>query len=235
MVQNSIFCLAIHPDAKPRAGVDRAKDRVEFLIKNLADAQEKIIIPMPAFAEFLVLAGAEGPKYLEIIKDNSIFRLEPFDERAAIELATAEIKARKAGNKRGSVVPFTEWQKVKFDRQITSIAKVHGVSVLYSDDPDIKSHGDDMEVKVVSLAELPLPPAVQQPLFPAPTPVEAPDGRTTEAPSNPAAVQGSGSGPTPSEAGAEAKAAGESEKKTSGEVATSRTDDAATDLGLSKG
>jgi len=98
----------LHPDAKPPSGVDRAKKRVDYLLERLAESNEQIILPAPAFAEFLVLAGADAPKYLAIIRDNSSLRVEPFDERASIQLADMEISARVAGNKRGpkdSVAP----------------------------------------------------------------------------------------------------------------------------------
>lgn len=157
---NSIFCIAIHPDAKPRSGVDRGRERVEYLLENLKQQDERIIIPAPAFSEFLVLAGDEGPLYLAKIRDMSIFRIEPFDDRAAVELADIEIAIRAKGDKRGSV-PEAEWQKVKFDRQIIAIAKVHGVRCIYSDDPHIAKHGKDCGLEVIALADLPIPPATQ--------------------------------------------------------------------------
>ena len=157
---NSIFCLVLHPNAKPRTTVDRVKERVDFLVETLAAEQERIILPAPVFAEFLVFAGQDGPEYIRKIRDNSVFRIEPFDDRAAIELAQIELDARAAGNKRGAA-ENEPWQKVKFDRQIVAIAKVHGASRIYSDDPDLKNHGNDCGIAVVDLSGLPLPPAVQ--------------------------------------------------------------------------
>jgi hypothetical protein len=81
---NSIFCLALHPDARPRSTVDRAKERVDYLLERLAASNERVILPAPAFAEFLILAGVDAPKYLSVIRDNAIFRIEPFDERASL-------------------------------------------------------------------------------------------------------------------------------------------------------
>ena len=101
----------------------------------------------------------------------SIFRVEPFDDRAAVELADAEIAIRAKGGKRGSV-PEAPWQKVKFDRQIIAISKFHGVRCIYSDDPDIEKHGKDCGLNVVTLSDLPLPPAVQIDLLLNLVPVE---------------------------------------------------------------
>jgi hypothetical protein len=160
---NSIFCLVLHPDAKPRSQVGRVKDRIDYLMDTLKEQNERIILPAPAFAEFLVLAGSEAPQYVSVIRDNAIFRIEPCDERAAIELADMEISARSKGNKRGSATD-SEWQKVKFDRQIVAIAKTHAATRIYSDDPHIANHGADCDIKVIDLAHLAVPPAVQQEL-----------------------------------------------------------------------
>ena len=62
---NSIFCLLLHPDAKPPTGVDRAKDRVRHLIDTLRNNKEVAIIPAPVLSEFLVFAGKDAPAYLE--------------------------------------------------------------------------------------------------------------------------------------------------------------------------
>jgi predicted nucleic acid-binding protein len=138
---------------------------VDHLLATLAEQNERIVLPAPAFCEFLVFAAKDAPAYLAKIRDNPIFRIEPFDERAAIELADLELAIRAKGKKRGSA-PGAPWQKVKVDRQIVAIARVHQVRCVYSDDPDIVGHGKDCRVRVVTLAELPLPPAVQEELFP---------------------------------------------------------------------
>lgn len=155
---NSIFSIAIHPESK--GSVDRASDRVDYLLENLKRLDERIVLPAPAFSEFLVLAKHDGPLYMAKIREMSIFRIEPFDERAAIELADIELSIRARGGKRGSV-PEADWQKIKFDRQIVAIAKAHGCKRLYSDDPHIVRHGEDCDLEVIQLADLPLPPAVQ--------------------------------------------------------------------------
>ena len=142
---NSIFCLTLHPDAKPRSSVDRVQDRIEHLLQTLRDNKEVAILPTPALSEFLVFAGKSAPEYLVKIRESSFLRIEPFDERAAIELADREISAREKGNKRGSA-NTSDWQKVKFDRQIVAVALVHKASTIYSDDPDIAAHGKDCGV-----------------------------------------------------------------------------------------
>lgn len=157
---NSIFCLVLHPDARARSEVDSPKERVGFLLDSLKERKEAVILPAPAFAEFLILAGEDAPKYISKIRENCVFRIEPFDDRAAIEIAQIEIEARNKGNKRGSA-EGEEWQKVKFDRQIVAIARVNNAKPIYSDDPDIVKHGKDCDVEVISLSSLPMPPSHQ--------------------------------------------------------------------------
>jgi hypothetical protein len=58
---NSIFCLTLHPDAKPRTTVDRVQDRIQHLLATLRDNKETFIIPAPVLSEFLVFAGKDAP------------------------------------------------------------------------------------------------------------------------------------------------------------------------------
>jgi len=201
---NTVFCLTLHPDAKPPSGVARAKDRIEYLLETLRDNGETVIIPTPVLAEFLVFAGADAPDYLIKIRESSLFRIEPFDERAAIELADMELAERSKGNKRGSATQ-SEWQKVKFDRQIIAIAKANSASVVYSDDPGVVAHGKDCGVSVLGLADLPLPPSKQELLaFEGEKNESEKDIPIQALESGPADVRGSDNGPTADQAGTEA-------------------------------
>jgi hypothetical protein len=177
--------------------VDRSRDRVEYLLETLRKQDERIIIPAPAFSEFLVLAGEDGPLYLAKIREMSIFRVVPFDNRAAIELADIEIAIRAKLGKRGSV-PEADWQKVKFDRQIVAIAKSHGARCIYSDDPHIEKHGKDCGIEVIPLSKLPLPPAVQTTLDLKEVASIHDQDKVTSAPSD---ISGSGDGHPEGQAG----------------------------------
>jgi hypothetical protein len=66
----------------------------------------------------------------------------------------------KKGNKRGA--SDATWAKVKYDRQIVAIAKVHSATTIYSDDGDIETLGKRAKINVVGLAALPLPPQKAQ-------------------------------------------------------------------------
>jgi predicted nucleic acid-binding protein len=155
--------LFLHPDAKAsddpatKKPTDKARERVEQLIDDLDSQRERIIIPAPALSEFLVLAGKDGPRYLSEISLQASFYIQPFDQLAAIELAGMELLARNKGHKRSPLQQDVPWQKVKFDRQIVAIAKLHKAHTIYSTDDDVKVIAEDLGIKAVSVWELPLP------------------------------------------------------------------------------
>lgn len=135
--------------------VDRCKERLDYLIATLAKDKAKIVVPTPALAEVLVYAQQGAPERLNIIKTSKHFRVVPFDERAAVEFATAQV------NGRGS----TPRAKAKFDDQIIAIAAVEQATAIYSDDDDIAKRSGS-RFQVVGIEALPLPPEdAQQELF----------------------------------------------------------------------
>lgn len=162
-VDAGILSLLLHPKAKPPNDpstgkpVEKAHERIEQLIDYLDSEKERIIIPAPALSEFLVLAGADGPQYLSEIALQSHIYIQPFDQLAAIELAAIELLARKKGNKRHPLPAVVPWQKVKLDRQIVAISKLHQCKAIYSDDGDVRSIAEDIGIKVISTWELDLP------------------------------------------------------------------------------
>ena len=84
--------------------------------------------------------------------------------KAAIEAAESQRRALDTGDKKSGATGT--WQKVKVDRQIVAIAKVHGVDELYSDDDDVRRLAESDSVPVKGVADLPLPPVdPQAPLF----------------------------------------------------------------------
>jgi hypothetical protein len=141
--------------------IDRPKERIEYLVQKLDKTGTNIVIPTPALSEALVRAGVAGSQDLiEKLQKFAVFRIEPFDLRAAIEVAAMSRDAMAGGGKRGQ--SSATWAKVKYDRQIVAISKVHGVTTIYSDDGDIRALGEKAKIKVVSVADLPLPPQKAQ-------------------------------------------------------------------------
>ena len=151
----------LDPSAKPPIDRDtnqpvaRAKERVDLLLANFKGREEAVLIPTPVLCEVLVGAGDAGPQYLEILSDTSRFRIAPFDERAAVELAEMTRSALSAGDLRAGAK--TTRAKLKFDRQILAIARVEGEKIVYSDDQDIARLGKPLGFTVIPIRELPSP------------------------------------------------------------------------------
>ena len=49
------------------------------------------------------------------------------------------------------------WQKIKFGRQIASIARVAGAKTLYTNDGPLKTTADKLGMNVIGIHELPIP------------------------------------------------------------------------------
>lgn len=119
-----------------------------------------MIVPTPVLGEILVRASDAGPAYLDALKSSARFRLQPFDVRAAVEVAQMTREAIESGDKkRGSSSP---WHKIKFDQQIVAIARTEGATVIYSDDDDIRRLARRLGIDVIGIADLALPPGDPQ-------------------------------------------------------------------------
>jgi predicted nucleic acid-binding protein len=161
VIDANILLLLLRPDAGVPVGPDGkpvayAKERIEFLTRELEKAKIKIVIPTPVLGEALVSAGpAASQKIVEEINKYAAFRIEPFDTRAAIEVAAMTHTALDGGKKRGAATG--PWQKVKIDRQIVAIAKVVKATAIYSDDDDIRALAKTEGIPVLGVADLPIP------------------------------------------------------------------------------
>ncbi len=145
-------------DPKIKGGGD-IDVRLDYLLRTLEEAREIIVVPTPALSEVLIGAKDAAPQYLDIINRSSRFNDVSFDERAAVEAAAAHREAIGAGDKKeGS----PSWTKVKFDRQIVAIAKVEGVTRIYSNDDDIRRYATRDQIELISINDLPIPTEKQQ-------------------------------------------------------------------------
>ena len=143
-------------DPETEKPVADAKARIDLLIRTLEGRRETIVIPTPALSEVLVHAGEAGHRYLEILNTTRCFRVESFDQRAAVELAAMTRDAISAGDLRAGTVATRA--KLKFDRQIISIARTQGQTIIYSDDEDIAKLAEALELEVIPVHALPRPP-----------------------------------------------------------------------------
>lgn len=158
---SSVLLYLLDPDAKApvdpatRAPLQDVKARVELLIKTIKNDKEVIIVPTPVLSEILVHAGTAGSRYLQELSNRRWFRIEPFDQGAAVELADMTRDALSAGDLRAGTDATRA--KLKFDRQIIAIAKALNETVIYSDDKDIATLAGALGIEVISTFGLPAP------------------------------------------------------------------------------
>jgi predicted nucleic acid-binding protein len=161
----SVLLLVLNPNAKPPKDsltgqtVEKAPERIQHLISRLSKSKTKILIPTPVLSEVLVHAGNATNEYLEKINRENVFRIVPFDQKAAIEAAISTHDALARGNfKIDAADPNATRGKVKFDRQIVAIAKAEGASAIYSDDADVVSYTIAAGLKAYRTVDLDLRP-----------------------------------------------------------------------------
>lgn len=163
--------LLFYPDARPPIDIttnqplDRCKDRIDLLLQNLSEAGTQILVPTPVLSEILVTSGTDKARVLNEINNTYAFRIQPFGEMDAIEVAMltdADLQSGKRLSKDETIA------KVKYDRQIIAIAKVNGAKTIYSDDIGLGKRAKANGIPVIKTAELPLPsePPQAELLFP---------------------------------------------------------------------
>jgi predicted nucleic acid-binding protein len=170
----------VQPPLDPATGypVEHAEARISGLVETLGKARTRIIIPSPALSELLVRAGNGTAELVTRLMKSSTFRVLPFDTRAAIELALMTRAALDSGDKRSGI--DAPWTKIKFDRQIVAIAKVAGATAIYSDDQQLRAFAEEQGLKVIGLADLPIPESARQPELPLPEPPASTEDATKE-------------------------------------------------------
>ncbi len=161
----SVLLLLLNPKTKPPIDtatnqvVKNASARISHLVDVLSNAKEKIVIPTPVLSELLVHAGDATNKYLDILNSQAVFRIAPFDQKAAIEAAIAmEDAINRGGIRIDAKDPNVTRGKVKFDRQIVAIAKAEGATTVYSDDDDVIKYARQAGLSAYRTVDLDLPP-----------------------------------------------------------------------------
>ena len=158
----TMLLLAIKPNiVKPPIDkatgrlVDNVEVRINALIEKLEKEKSRIVVPTPALSELLVRAGSDTESLVQEIQRNAVFRIEPFDTLAAIEVAMMTRQALNGGDKRDGANAV--WAKIKYDRQIVAIAKVHRATTIYSDDEHVGTLCKRHKFDFVGIADLPVP------------------------------------------------------------------------------
>lgn len=162
VADTATLLFILQPDAPAPLGddghqIEKCRERVELLLKNLSEAGVRVVVPTPVLAELMVSVGPGKVQLLGEINTSAAFSVVPFDQIAAIECACLNdpTMAKKLG-------PKDTKAKVKFDRQILAIAKVAGVHTLYTDDKRLIARAAANGLKAVRMQDLPLPPEPPQ-------------------------------------------------------------------------
>lgn len=169
VIDATVLLLLFQPTAKPPMDettgqpVTRCKERIEWLLENLSQANVQVLVPTPVLSEILVAAGPEKSKILNEIGSVYAFRIQPFDMIAAIEVAFLTDQDLQSGRK---LTADETKAKVKYDRQIIAIAKVNQVKTIYSDDVQLGKKAIDNGIEAITTAGLPLPPDPPQSKLP---------------------------------------------------------------------
>lgn len=157
----TMLLLLVAPDvAVPRdtSGdpISYSRERMYGLIAELSERKTKIIIPTPALSEVFVRTDQNTAiAYVQKLKKSRHFRVEPFCERAALEVALISRDARASGDKKDG--RDATWAKIKYDRQIVGIAAAHNAGTLYTDDAGLKATASRRGLRAIGLADLPIP------------------------------------------------------------------------------
>lgn len=161
VIDSTALAMLLNPETPPPLDpttgktTTEAKARIEQLCRQMEENGDVLIIPTPVLAEVLVRAGQEGAQMLEILQRQAFVRVKPFDQAAAIEYAIMTQEALAKGHKGGGHAQ--PWQRVKFDRQIISIARVCGADQIYSDDGDLINFAGVAGLNSFSTWSLPIP------------------------------------------------------------------------------
>ncbi len=141
------------------------RTRMEQFFVAAEKAKSKIIIPMPAVAEFLVRCDTAAIRILNLLEKKSYIFMAPFDRPAAFECAQLDRAALGSGHKKdGSLEP---WQKIKIDRQIVAIGKANGANLVISDDESVRDNALRVGMQAITISELELTPQQEDWIKPA--------------------------------------------------------------------
>jgi predicted nucleic acid-binding protein len=140
------------------------KERLDYFFKCVEKYKSKIIIPMPAVAEFLVKADHASIESLNKLEKKKYILLAPFDRAAAFECAQLDRAALGTGNKKDGAIE--DWQKIKVDRQIVAIGKSQGVSLIITEDNGVKNSALRVGIEAKAINDLELPASARQEKLP---------------------------------------------------------------------
>ncbi|QFH65042.1 type II toxin-antitoxin system VapC family toxin [Leclercia adecarboxylata] len=140
----------------PESGelISEVPRRIDALVDRIDNINGTIIIPAPVLAEFLIGIDKEKHQaHINLIRSMSCFEIASFDEMAAIECAQlptlSELK---------QMMKSDTANKIKFDRQIISIAKALSIDEVWTHDQGVFKRCKQLGIAVRSLLSVEPPP-----------------------------------------------------------------------------
>jgi predicted nucleic acid-binding protein len=162
---NTMLSILLNPDGRipyvegTATPVDLAKDRAEHVVATIQKQRRKIIIPAPACAELLTAIGPTAQQYINLVSRSRIFEIGNFDARGAAELALLNRDTFHHQDRNNGAEPY---QKIKVDRQIIAICRVHGVTEIYTDDKGLAKGAALCGITPIKIADCPIPDSARQ-------------------------------------------------------------------------
>lgn len=135
-----------------------SKQRLEHFISS---NRPQIIVPAPVYSELLMISTVESKFLDEYLASNAEFIAAPYDVRAASVHAQIEKPLVQRGDKRGG--RDENMNRLKFDRQILSIAKKYSVDLVITSDNGVVKDAMRYGIQTKCISTMDLPPDIKQP------------------------------------------------------------------------
>jgi len=134
--------------------------RIQHFLDSAEKAKARIVIPMPAVAEYLVGADIAGLETFAKLEKKAYILAASFDRAAAFECAQLDRAALGTKDKKDGI--DAPWQKIKIDRQIIATGKVHGATLVISADEGVRTNARRVGMDAKTIQELEFPESAKQ-------------------------------------------------------------------------
>lgn len=165
LLDNNILIQLLAPNAtglrdpETDQELSNLEGRAAELIALAERVNAVLLIPTPVLSEFLIGVAPElFQQYLDVINGSACFELVDFDAAAAVECALLPSRKELA-----QLSPDQAASKLKYDRQIVSIALACMADELWSHDKSLRTLAQNKRLVVKSLADI-KPSPTQLPL-----------------------------------------------------------------------
>ena len=143
---------------------DQKGSAIEFvrerLLHFIKENKAEVILPSPVYSELLMISTVTTELLDKYLGNNGRFIICPYDVRAARVHAEVEKPILRKDKRAGRNETMA---RLKFDRQILSIAKQNGVELIVTSDTGVISDSKRYDINTICVAEMDLPPSIRQP------------------------------------------------------------------------